>query len=172
MTSLLVCLSTCLLEYQNASLIISESLVDIEYKATLSGFAESIVEAYVYVLLEFPAVAQSVVGQNVAHAHLRELRKYGSGSSPKHDTVASPYMLAQLYLCLNFVFVAIAALVVASHLVAVAKQRHHCPRWIAKVEQRAEVGSKGCSLPQGYVSACVQVGCTEGILVAHKSGSK
>ena len=39
-------------------------------------------------------------------------------------------------------------------------------------EQRAEVGSKGCSLPQGYVSACVQVGCAEGILVAHKAGSK
>ena len=43
----------------------SEGLVDVEQEARLAVFAEAIVQAHVDVFLEFPAVAEAVVGQKL-----------------------------------------------------------------------------------------------------------
>ena len=75
-------------------------------------------------------------------------------------------MLSQLHLRLHLMVVAVAALVVAAHRVAVAELREHRPLHIAEVELRAEVGSERSTAPQMRVAVDAEVGGVGVVLVA------
>ena len=42
-----------------------KSLIDIEQESRLSALAETIVEADIYILLELPTIAETIVGQDL-----------------------------------------------------------------------------------------------------------
>ena len=70
--------------------LLLERLVDIEEESSLSALAETIVETHVDVLLEFPSIAHTKVGQDVTASHLAELGEDGSCTYPGRERVAFP----------------------------------------------------------------------------------
>ena len=75
----------------------SKCFVDIEEETGLSRLSKTIIQSYIHILLEFPAIAHTGIRQNLPASQGRELRKNGAGSCPDHNAVALPHMLAQLH---------------------------------------------------------------------------
>ena len=110
--------------------MLSERFIDTEYKSGLFT-PEAEVEPYIHTTFEFPAVAYAIVRQNLTHSHCREFREYRSRTDPYDNTVAAPYMLAELNADIYLAFVAEAAFEIAAHVVAAAKGREQGPWRIA-----------------------------------------
>ena len=85
-----------------------------EEEARLSALAEAVVEAYVHVFLELPAVAYAEVGQHAVGAYGAELAEHRARSGPYHHAVAPPQMLTQLNLRRYLVLVALESRIISA----------------------------------------------------------
>ena len=81
--------------------------------------AEPEVHADIHPLLEFPAIAYAIGGEESVGVNLAEMVEHCSQSRPHHDAVAAPYMLTHLDGHVGFLLGAVATLVVSAYAVGV-----------------------------------------------------
>lgn len=146
-----------------------ERLIDIEHEAR-AILAPTTIQSHIDTLLEFPAVAQTCVGQNAFPTHGIEPWEHLGGSHPDHCAMALLDTLAQFNLCLNDIFVAIASLEIAAHSRVTANFAHQAPCRIAVIETAMQFACQHTALPHLAIGAYRQVGCGEAIVIAKEAG--
>ena len=128
----------------------SECFVDVEDEPTAVA-RESIVDADVDALLEFPSVAYAGIWEGASPGDMVKIRKSIGQCDPCSHSVATFDVLSEFHLAFDEVLVAVASLIVASHAVVRA---HFCklrPRGVAVVEHAMKLASQHSTFPQASV---------------------
>ena len=141
-------------------ILTSECFVYTEYECCFSP-AYTEVDPYICPALEFPPVAYADIRQDVAEAHGRKSREYGSRTGPHRKTVAPVDMLTKLECDIHLSLIAETPFVVSTHSAAAAKRGELAPGHIS-VTQSGMIGSgQNTPLPHSAVKPQTQFGVAE-----------